>query len=90
MGATRPRGFAVPAAPQAGLNNHIPRLQTLSPAKKKQAVPAPPRPPSKTFDSRKRGAPLALPSFAKNWLIGRMLRLPQADGHPAKRRSDQG
>ncbi|MEE9197752.1 MAG: hypothetical protein V3U45_06380, partial [bacterium] len=33
--------LAVPVAPQAGLNNGFPRLQTLGPAEKKQAVPAP-------------------------------------------------
>ncbi len=38
LGATRPRVWAVPAAPQAGLNKRIPRLQTLSPAKRNQEV----------------------------------------------------
>ncbi len=40
MGATCPREFAVPTAPQAGLNNRTASSHTLSPAEKKQAVPA--------------------------------------------------
>ncbi len=49
MGATCPRVFAVPAAPQAGLNNRVVGFQTLSPAKKKQAVPAPQGTPLENF-----------------------------------------
>ncbi len=50
MGATRPGVFAVPAAPQAGLNNRVVGFQTLSPAKKKQTVSAPPKAPSGKVD----------------------------------------
>ncbi len=61
MGATCPSELAVPAAPQAGLNNGITGWQTLSPARRKQEVTdlklcLPPQtrsrpglPPSKTF-----------------------------------------
>ncbi len=61
MGATSPRVFALPTAPQAGLNNGFAGSQTLCPAKKKQQVTdpklcLPPRPPSKTFILRQRAA----------------------------------
>ncbi len=76
MGATRPRVWAVPAAPQAGLNNCIPRLPTLCPAERKQAAPAP-WTPWKTFDG---------PAFhgraclrrALVWLVRLSVTLPSA------------
>ena len=38
FGGNVPREFAVPTAPQAGLNNRTARSHTLSPAEKKQEV----------------------------------------------------
>ena len=43
FGGNVPREFAVPTAPQAGLNNCTASSHTLSPAEKEQAVPAPRR-----------------------------------------------
>ncbi len=63
MGATCHCEFAVPPAPQAGLNNGIEGLQTLSPAKKEQAAPAHPDPLT-TFDG---------PAFHGRACVGRVL-----------------
>ena len=63
LGATCPCELAVPAAPQAGLNNGITGWQTPEPGQKRAGCACPPHPPAKLlFGARGRpfqGRPLA-------------------------------
>ncbi len=76
MGAPCPRELAVPAAPQAGLNNRTAKSHTLSPAEKKQAVPAPPDP-LRTFDGPAFYGRACL-GWVLIWLVRLSLTLPSA------------
>ena len=91
MGATCPCEFAVPQAPQAGLNNRTGGSQTLCPAKRKQAVPAP-RTPPQNFCFAIECGPAGPHSIARKERLGGVADGPPrfcfADASPFRRASD--